>query len=101
MKLHCFRDDDEYQAYVEHTDDLDVETAFDMMTEDLRHRGRFSGPAPSRGDLAVMMIHEYLRWPTPEEVARCWGDRPDSVFAKALAGAAPKRISISSPSAKL
>jgi hypothetical protein len=94
MKLHCFQDEAALNAYLDHTGDLKVEVALDMLTEDLRRRGRF-GETPSRSDLAVMMVHEYVRWPTPAEVANCWGGRPGSVFARALVGspiAAPEEF---------
>jgi len=101
LKLHCFRSEAEYQAYQDHSDDLSVETALEMLTEDLRRRGRFSGPAPPRGDLAVMMVREYIRWPSPEAVAKCWAARPDSVFARALTGGPAAVPSADAPRARL
>lgn len=101
LKLHCFRDEDEYRAYTEHSDDLHVETAIGMLTEDLRRRGCFAGPVPCRGDLAVMMIKEYVRWPTPAVVAKCWSGRPNSVFARALAGGPGKALADGQARAKL
>lgn len=86
MKLHCFRNEEEQRMYLEHTDDLSIEQALDMMTDDLRRRGWFKDPAPSRADLAVMMVKEYVRWPAPEAVARCWAQELDSVFARAALG---------------
>lgn len=86
MKLHCFKDRAEERAYLDHTDDLRVQDAIEMLTEDLRRRGWFEGAAPPRSDLAVMMVKEYIRWPTPEVVAACWSSRPDSVFARAATG---------------
>lgn len=86
MKLHCFQSEEEKRMYLEHTDDLSIEQALDMMTDDLRRRGWFKGPAPSRADLAVMMVKEYVRWPAPEAVARCWAEEANSVFARAALG---------------
>lgn len=101
MKLHCFRDEAEYQVYLDHTDDLSVEMALETLTDDLRRRGRFSGSAPPRADLAVMMVREYVRWPTPEAVAKCWAARPCSVFARALTGDPVPEPSADTPHARL
>lgn len=105
LKLHCFRDDEEYRRYSDHSDDLSVEVAIEMLTQDLRRRGCFAGPVPPRADLAVMMVREYVHWPTPEAVAKCWASRPCSVFARALTGAPatvrPAAASSSEPHARL
>jgi hypothetical protein len=84
MKLHCFRNEEEERKYHDRSDDITVDRAIEMLTDDLRSRGCFSGAPPPRSELAVMLIREYMHWPTPDAVKRCWESRPDSVFAKAF-----------------
>eukprot|EP00931_Biecheleriopsis_adriatica_P088799 TRINITY_DN63033_c0_g1_i1.p1 TRINITY_DN63033_c0_g1~~TRINITY_DN63033_c0_g1_i1.p1 ORF type:complete len:438 (+),score=86.22 TRINITY_DN63033_c0_g1_i1:95-1315(+) len=84
MKLHCFKDAEEERRYLEHSDDLSVERVMELLTEDLRRRGRFD-EEPPRSELAVMMVREYIHWPSPSAVAKCWASQPSSVFAQALA----------------
>lgn len=63
-KAHCFTDDAERDAARDHTDDLSAEDAVDRLVEDLRERGRLSGDRPADRQLAMMLIDEYVRFPT-------------------------------------
>lgn len=101
MKLHCFRDAEEERKYFDHSDDITVEKAIEILKEDLRCRGRFFGATPAPAELAVMMIREYLRWPTPDAVRKCWQSYPDSVFHRALTEASSVTFEKSSQHSRL
>jgi hypothetical protein len=64
-KAYCFTDAAERRAWQEHSDDLELDTILDRLVEDLRSRGRIPGARPAPTDLALMIIDEYIKFPTP------------------------------------
>lgn len=62
-KAHCFADESERLAARDHTDDLTMERALDLLVADLRQRGRLEGPRPADRALALQLIDEYVRFP--------------------------------------
>jgi hypothetical protein len=62
-KAYCFADAAERRAWQEHSDDLALDTILDRLVADLRDRRRITTrPAPT--DLALMLIDEYIKFPT-------------------------------------
>ncbi len=62
-KAYCFADAAERDAWREHRDDLSLEPVLDRLVDDLRARGRLIGDRPAPTDLALQLIHEYVRFP--------------------------------------
>ena len=63
-KAYCFADDAERSAWQEHSDDLQLEVILERLVADLRTRGRLSGERPSSTDLALLIIDEYIKFPS-------------------------------------
>ena len=63
-KAYCFADDAERRAWREHTDDLQLDAILDRLVEDLRSRGRITSARPSPTDLALLIIDEYIKFPS-------------------------------------
>jgi hypothetical protein len=66
-KAYCFADEAERHAWREHTDDLELDRTLDRLVDDLRERGRVEAERPEPNDLALMMIDEYIRFPSTVE----------------------------------
>ena len=64
-KAYCFEDEHEQQTWRDNTDDLTIDAVVERLTDDLRERGRINGAVPGNPDLALMIIDEYIRFPTP------------------------------------
>ena len=63
-KANCFADAAEEALVASHDDDLGPEDVIDKLVEDLRERGRISGARPDDTALALMMMDEYINFPT-------------------------------------
>jgi hypothetical protein len=63
-KAYCFADQAERRAWAEHTDDLALDTILDRLVDDLRSRGRLTGERPAPTDLALLLIDEYVQFPS-------------------------------------
>lgn len=63
-KANCYRDAADEALATSGRDDLTREAVVDRLAEDLRARGRFT-ERPADGDLARMMVDEYVRFPKP------------------------------------
>ena len=63
-KAYCFADAAERRAWKEHTDDLALDAILDRLVDDLRERGRINGDRPAPTDLALIIIDEYIKFPT-------------------------------------
>lgn len=63
-KAYCFADEAERRAWAEHTDDLALDTILDRLVDDLRARGRLTGDRPAPTDLALLLIDEYIKFPS-------------------------------------
>lgn len=63
-KAYGYRDEAERRAAEDHTDDLDLDRILDTLVADLRGRGRLEGAVPSDHDLALLLIDEYIRFPS-------------------------------------
>jgi hypothetical protein len=64
-KAHCYADDAERRVAEAHEDDLDLERILGVLQGDLRARGRLAGETPPEGELAQLLIDEYVRFPAP------------------------------------
>jgi hypothetical protein len=64
-KAYCFRDEAERDAWRDHADDLTVTTVVDRLVDDLRDRGRVEGDVARDSELGLLLIDEYVRFPTP------------------------------------
>ncbi len=64
-KAYCFADEAERAAWKTHTDDLDLDWTIARLVDDLRARGRIDGEVPPMHELALMIIDEYIHFPTP------------------------------------
>jgi hypothetical protein len=63
-KAYCFRDDAERDAWRAHADDLTVAVVVDRLVADLRERGRVHGEPARTPELGLLMIEEYIHFPT-------------------------------------
>jgi hypothetical protein len=63
-KAYCFEDAREQRAWREHADDLTLEAVVDRLVADLRERGRIEGEVPGNPDLGLLIIDEYIRFPS-------------------------------------
>ncbi len=63
-KAYCFADEAERRAWREHSNDLQLDWIIDRLVTDLRQRGRINGERPNATDLALLMIEEYVRFPS-------------------------------------
>jgi len=64
-KAYCYADEAERRRAEEHNDDLSLPQILDALCADLRERGRLGAERPSDGDLARLLIDEYVRFPRP------------------------------------
>jgi hypothetical protein len=64
-KAYCFRDDAERDAWRAHADDLTLDTVVDRLVADLRERGEVEGDPARTPELGLLMIDEYIHFPTP------------------------------------
>ena len=64
-KAYCFADEAERAAWKTHTDDLDLDWTIARLADDLRARGRIDGEVLPMHELALMIIDEYIHFPTP------------------------------------
>ncbi|MCA9538621.1 MAG: hypothetical protein KC620_07015 [Myxococcales bacterium] len=63
-KAKCYADAADRARSAEGEDDLTREEAIEMLVADLRYRGRMPAERPDDTALALLMIDEYLRFPT-------------------------------------
>lgn len=63
-KAYCFRDEAERDAWQAHSDDLDLDRTLATLVDDLRSRGRITGDVPPPSELALLIIDEYIRFPS-------------------------------------
>jgi hypothetical protein len=66
-KAYCFRDDAERDAWRAHADDLTLDAVVDRLVADLRERGRVDGEPARTPELGLLMIEEYIHFPTTAE----------------------------------
>jgi len=64
-KAYCFADEAEQQRVERHSDDLTRARALEMLTADLRERGRIADAVPDDTELALTIIDEYIKFPPP------------------------------------
>jgi hypothetical protein len=64
-KAYCYRDEAEARRTAEHVEDLTQEEIVERLVADLRERGRITGPVPEPRELALTIVDEYVRFPTP------------------------------------
>ena len=65
-KANCYADEAEEELALSHKDDLTVEGVIDRIESDLRERGRIEGERPDDHALALLMMDEYIRFPTEQ-----------------------------------
>ncbi len=68
-KAYCYADAAEERLVREHRDDLSRAQVLEVLSEDLRRRGRIEGALPGETDLALMIIGEYIQYPPPAPAA--------------------------------
>jgi hypothetical protein len=64
-KAYCYADEAEEALVREHRDDLSRAQVLEVLTADLRRRGRIQGETPKSTDLALAIISEYIQYPPP------------------------------------
>lgn len=64
-KAYCYEDEGERRRAEEHEDDLALPAILERLEADLRSRGRLPGPRPPDGELALLLIDEYVCFPEP------------------------------------
>jgi hypothetical protein len=64
-KAYCFADEAEEKLVREHGDDLTRARVLEVLTEDLRRRGRIPAETPKPTELALEIIAEYIHYPPP------------------------------------
>jgi hypothetical protein len=62
-KAYCFADEHERDTWREHADDLTVDVILDRLVADLVARGRVVPDVERDGDLGLLLIDEYVRFP--------------------------------------
>jgi hypothetical protein len=72
-RARCFCDADEERKVREHKRDLSRERVLEVLTDDLRARGRIGESAPDEADLAQSILEEYVKFPP---------GAPSAAFAK-------------------
>ncbi|MEY2398497.1 MAG: hypothetical protein QOJ00_1671 [Actinomycetota bacterium] len=68
-KAYCFADEAERDRWRAGSDELNLDVVLERLIADLRRRGRIPGPLPSKPEIALMIIDEYIVFPEPEPVA--------------------------------
>ena len=63
-KAYCYADDADRRRAHEHTEDLNRRTVLDTLSADLRERGRIGDELPDDTGLALIIIDEYIHYPT-------------------------------------
>lgn len=63
-KAYCLRDEAERDAWQDHTDDLHYDAIVARLLDDLRGRGRIRGDVDHDRRLGLLLIDEYVRFPT-------------------------------------
>lgn len=64
-KAYCFADAAARDAWRDNTDELNLDVVLNKFIGDLRYRERILGPIPSKPELALMIIDEYIVFPAP------------------------------------
>ncbi len=64
-KAYCYADNAERRTAEQHSDDLGPDEVVDRLAADLRERDRLNGDVPGPTDLALLMIEEYVKFPSP------------------------------------
>jgi len=64
-KAYCYADEHERRVAESHADDLSLDRILETLCADLRERDRMGVQRPSDGDLARLLIDEYVRFPRP------------------------------------
>jgi hypothetical protein len=64
-KAYCFADEAEEELVREHRDDLTRGRVLEVLTEDLRRRGRIQDEPLKPTELALAIIGEYIHYPPP------------------------------------
>lgn len=64
-KAYCYADEHERRMVAEHTDDLTREQVMGTLIADLRERGRIGDTLPDETELGLLLIDEYIKYPTP------------------------------------
>jgi hypothetical protein len=64
-KAYCYADEAEEALVREHRDDLSRAQVLEVLTADLRRRGRIQDETPKPTDLALAIISEYIQYPPP------------------------------------
>jgi hypothetical protein len=67
-KAYCFANERERDTWRAGGDDLSIDVVLERLVNDLRARGRINGPLPSKPEIALMIIDEYIVFPEPELV---------------------------------
>jgi hypothetical protein len=65
-KAYCYQDEADRRRVETHEDDLSLEHILATLCADLRERGRLGAELPGDGDLARLLIDEYVRFPSPQ-----------------------------------
>jgi hypothetical protein len=64
-KAWCYADEAERLRAERHEDDLSLDRILATLEDDLRARGRLTGPRPAEDDFARLLIETYVRFPAP------------------------------------
>lgn len=64
-KAYCFADEAERDAWEAHADDLTEGAVLDTLVADLRARGVVDGEPTRDGELGLLLIDTYVRYPAP------------------------------------
>jgi len=67
-KAYCFANERERDTWRAGGDDLSLDVVLERLVNDLRVRERIVGPLPSKPEIALMIIDEYIVFPEPELV---------------------------------
>ena len=68
-KAYCYADDADRRRTHEHTEDLNRRTVLETLSADLRERGRVGNELPGDTELALIIIDEYIHYPTASPAA--------------------------------
>jgi hypothetical protein len=63
-KAYCFESEAERDSWQDHADDLTPAIVVDRLARDLRERGRITGDTPDDHELSLLIIDEYIRFPS-------------------------------------
>lgn len=62
-KGYCFRDRDERNAWIDHSDDLSTETVLKILETEMRDRNVMTGPRPEPDMFARQMVETFVHFP--------------------------------------